>query len=174
MSTTNIWSPRITEMGSNTSHPKCEKREEQGRRRSSLLDPWNSKQPKPDFPITVRPTTAQISDVVDEDGPVTATATSVPFYEKLNPYDGNFQIHTQLGRYLYESSSTFSFNIYLASPCWSFISWYAYSLHLSFYVEQLCCLSDLKLYALTCWFSIYSLRLFFEFYCLFNSQFFCS
>jgi hypothetical protein len=93
-------------MGINTSHPdagrKSEKYEEQGKRRSSLsiLDPWNSKQSKSDYPITVRPTTAQVSDVADEEGPISATTTSVPFYEKVNPYDGNFQIHTQLGRYL--------------------------------------------------------------------------
>lgn len=100
-------------MGSSTSHPdsnrKSEKNEEQGRKRSFLLDPWNSKQPKADLPM--RPTTAQVSDFVEADGPVNATTTSVPFFEKVNPYDNNYQIHTQLGRYPFEFSSTFSFKV---------------------------------------------------------------
>jgi hypothetical protein len=70
-------------MGSNTSHPdagrKSEKCEDQGRRRSSLsiLDPWNSKQSKSDFPITVRPTTAQVSDVVDHKRSVLRESKSI-------------------------------------------------------------------------------------------------
>jgi hypothetical protein len=117
-------------MGSNSSHPdagrKSEKCEDQGRRRSSLsiLDPWNSKQSKSDFPMTMRPTTAQVSDVVDGDGPVTATTISVPYYEKVNPYDSNFQIHTQLGRYLHEFSSTFSLIIHYAFPPFIFADWH--------------------------------------------------
>lgn len=63
------------------------------------MDPWSLKQATSDCPITARPTSAQISDIVNGDASINATTTSVPFYDDLSPYDGNFQIHTQLGRY---------------------------------------------------------------------------
>lgn len=46
-----------------------------------------------------RPRTAGESLSQDESSPVDANITAVPSYDKMCPYEDNFQIHVQLGRY---------------------------------------------------------------------------